>query len=184
MATFAPNYANRYIVRYRAAGKEHDCSFLYGTTPAAPDVGLVTGVSNFFAAIGPKLYTDFAIVRASYREAGGLTTFPATAPTGGTGAGTSNPGDAARFASFTARSTTAQPWTLYLYGVAYDPGDAAATAAQDYRVYEAEDGDIGDAIDELEAITALTSLDGAALVFNRYMNVSYSRYWQNKLRRG
>jgi hypothetical protein len=183
MATHASNYSNRYIVKYRAAAKTHSMSFCYGTTPASPPAGLITGVSNLITALAPKLVADWAVLAASYIEAGTTSAFPATPPTGvGTGV-TPTPGDAPREWSFTGRGNDAAPAAIYIFGAAADPGDGTPSL-QDFRVLRAEDTDIGSALDELAGATDLTTLSGRPILWNQYANLRYNAYWQTKLRRG
>jgi hypothetical protein len=178
MPTYAPNFANRYLVKYRAVGKEHTMSFRYGLTPSPPPTDLVTGVGNFLVALAPQLTTDFAVLSASFVEAGTSFNVPATAPLYAGGSATPGIGDAPRFYSFTGRTLAAQPAIIYVYGAAQDPGDNSMPNAGDYRLLASN------AITELSAITELTGADGIAVLWNQYANVAYNAYYQRKARRG
>lgn len=183
MATHAPNYSNRYKVRYTANGKDHVMTFRYGLTPAAPPTDLVTAVSNFIAALSPKLTSTWAILSAGYIQAGDTAEFPTTLPTGA-GAGTAGTqGDVPRYWSFTGRGVDATPVAIYVYGATLDPADGTPSA-QDYRILSSEDTDVASAIAELQGAAQITSITGLPVTFNPYANVAYSGYWQKKLRKG
>lgn len=184
MTTFAPNYTNRYLVRYRAAGKVHTAMFRYGITPGPPDVALVTGVGNVLVALMPKLANDWAVLAASYIAAGTTISLPATAPVAGPGSIAWNAGDNPLNYSFVGRGVTGQPASFHIYGAQLEPSTASLTAAQDYRVLASEDADIASALTELNGIAGLTTTDGAAVVWHQYANVGYNAYYQRKSRNG
>jgi len=184
MATFAPNYSNRYQAKYRAMGKVHTFSCRYGITPEPPPIDLVTGVGNLFAALAPVLPNDFAWLSAKYIAAGTTVALPASLPASLTGGFTWTKGDAPRFFSFTGAGITGQPAVLYIYGASFDPGDDAVTAANDYRILRSEHAAIAAALDELAGIPEITTQDGTVPIWNQYANVSYSRYWQRQARKG
>jgi hypothetical protein len=185
MATFAPNYTSRYLVKYRAAGRTHRMSVRYGLTLGPPPVGLVTTISNVLTALAPVLVSDFAVLSAGYIQQATAIELPAPAPTaaGGTAAWTA--GDSPRFISFTGRSITGQPAAFYVYGVSLDPGTDAQVFANDYRVLVSEQGDVEIAVNELNApLVSITANDASEVIWNQYVNVAYNAYYQRKARRG
>jgi hypothetical protein len=186
MATFAPNYTARYKVQYRAAYRTHKVTFRYGLSTAPPSPEFVTKVGTFLQALAPTLARDFAVLGAEYIAEGGTVALPAAAPTQPTGLNSEDitPGDSPRFYSFTGKSVTGQPGSVFVFGANLDPGQNSATAASDFRLVLGEYDWIAAVLAVLDTAPSFTAADGSSVMWNRYANVAYNAHYQRKARRG
>lgn len=184
MADFAPNFTNRYRIKYSTMGRNHSIVFRAGTTAAPLGPLIEADAKAFLDALANFRFSDWSVLGAEYSEAGSSFFLPAPTPViapgaatiGGSGRGVVN-------ANFQGVSLSeGSRASLYVYGVNADPITTTETQDSNYRITRAEYAIVAAALDALAAATELTAIDGGQIIWHQYANINVNSYWQRKAR--
>lgn len=187
MADFAPDYTERYRIRYLCSTRIHKITFRLdqSLTPGGLS-DLITAVGVMFDDALPSLAGDFAFLDASYAARNSSIFLPVAAPVI---TGTPNPlntaskGNSPRFFSFGGLSAAGNGTRVFIYGVAASTDDETQARANDYRILPGEGGAAIAALNDYKTLPALVAADNAPLVyFYDYVNVGLNAYYQRKAR--
>jgi len=187
MPDFAPDYTARYRVRYTDGTANHTQTWRYPGAGDGPELGAVSlAVLNYYTAMSPKLWDDFALLAVSYALKDSSIFLPLAV---GTVVGTVAPAGLrkkmhkANALSFIGRTNGGHRVVFYQYGFVQYVGESSVT--EDFRIFASEDGDIDNAIAALIAAGAdLVGNDGQAVNWYPYVNVGENDYWKGKVRNG
>lgn len=185
MTAYAPNFTARMRVGYRAIGANHSLLFRYvGFAP--PDAPFVAGVQAFIDELQSSMVNPWVVLSTEWAGQDSDIFLPSpivvTDP-----APTFTDFDTAQrpmHITYIGKSSAASPWRLFLYGVKFDPIDAAETGLDNYRLTSADSSDVPDGYGALAAIPGLVANDGNSLFFKTYCNLNFNRHWIKKNRNG
>lgn len=184
MADYAPNFTPRYKLRYYASGHIHTQLWRPAPLDTIADAAtFALFVSGYYAAMAPDLYSDTAVIDASWAEANSDIFLPCATPTitptGGTGPAPTH--QEAQALSFVGRSEAGLRWALYQYGSDYDINDASF--GNNYRITASEDTVILDVVGFLNGESGtFRANDGVAVLVKPYANIKANDYWVRKTR--
>lgn len=183
MAPLPPNNTARYLVNYRANGKEHTVQFRYGDggVPGAPDLAFIGSVSAFLSAALPLLPSDFSVLTAFYIPSGGTVAFSTTPPTiVGTGAASVSDSEAPAYLTMVGRSDGGRRVRITLLGLGVSPAQEEGVYG-DYRVTSSESTTVAALRTALDG-SAVIGIDGDDVNWYGYANLGYNRHWQDEMR--
>lgn len=179
MASFAPNFTARYVVRYSVFSRQYSMQFRSSATSSLADDDIVTAAGNFLSALAPVRATTWEVVGALWYPVNQNVSVPA--PTPEVDAGTANisgsvTGRAPGYWGFSGRTLQGQRASLYLYGIALTPASVADEG--DWRLTAAENAVVDSAITELANAGALglVGSDGNEIVWKPYVNLGFNSY--------
>jgi len=183
---YAPNFTARYRLKYNDGQANHTQTWRYPGTGDGPELGAVSAaVLNYYTAMAPKLWTDFAILSVSYALKDADIFIPLAVGTvvGEASTSTRKKFHKANALSFIGRTNQGHRVVFYQYGWAQYVGES--DVLDDFRIFRSEDTDIDNAIAALVSAGAdLVGNDGNPVSWYPYVNVGENDYWKGKVRNG
>lgn len=176
MAPLPPESTRRYYLTYVVDTKEH--TMVMRTEDTVDEVQATAALDAFISAFAGELQ-GISITKLEVSNSGSNVRLPAA--WGGAasyGNGFSNVVNAPRFFSVTGKSGEGRDFRVEVFG-------AASTVDNNYRYTDAELSIVSDVIAALEADPQVwLTISGNKPIYNSYLNVAYSAYWQRQLRSG
>lgn len=183
MAPLPPNTTARYIVKYRANGREHDVQFRYLDVPLGgpPDLTFIGSVSAFLSSALPLMPADFSILTGSYIPSGGSVAFSTGVPTlTGPGLASVSASEAPAFITMPGRSDGGRRTRVTLLGLGVSPAQEEGVY-NDYRVTTSESAVVNAMRTALDG-SSIVAIDGEPVNWYGYGNLGYNAHWQRALR--
>lgn len=186
MAPLNPNRTNRLTVRYTSYAIQHDLLFRFPTDATATEA--LNTIDPVLVALATIMRPQDSFFEARWSVAGSNLSFPIPFnPIEGTGTGAAAAGDyQSRFASFVGRDAIQGRRVRYDFFTA-----SASLPAPDSNRIQLGDNETIDNIHEQFVAAAnnatadppLVTIGENNVVFNGYVNVAFSAYWQRRQRR-
>lgn len=180
---FAPNFTNRYRVRYSVNGSNHSLTVRAGTTAGPYDAAVRTELTAMLDALSPLRFSSWSVLDAEWSQAGSTFFIPAPPPPAIAGTSSAS-GQGLRPVNINFQGATllANRAAFFVYGVSVDPVIGGTSTETDYRLQRGDDANIDDALDVMAAWTAITGIDGEHVQWHNYANININSYWQRKVR--
>lgn len=179
---YAPNFNDRYKVRYIGNLEEH--SFMWRSLPSeelSPG-DLRDKAEAFLEALGPLLSNDFTPIAAEYSGINSSFFLPAPAP--GIPSTLSATTPSAQYKSltlgFTGRTANGHPARFWMYGA----NATLASATVDWTLTSAENANVLAAIAVLNSTTiaTLAGIDGYRVTWYPRVRVKFNDHWVGEAR--
>lgn len=184
MPDFAPNYSNRYRLRYSTLGIIHTLTFRYGIVPSAVVTTIAADMQDVLNALAPIRFTDWTEIDAAYAEAGSDVFLPTATLPGADAGGATVPGPGFKpvYAGYIGLTALGNRANFSVFGMSLDPLVSGTDELSDYRVYGTEASYVADTLTALAGAAALTGIDGAGVLWHQYQNIGIHAHYQRKVR--
>lgn len=189
MPDFAPTVTPRYVLSYRAGGREHDVMMRgqRGISAALMEsygAGLYNQIFTLLAAGMPD-DLEFLAARVALTDSNLF--FPAALPvqvTGLVALATLSKQDTISHVTFAGRGSLGSKVSQHFYSLQLGPDTVPGGNEQDFVITSGESAFIGDVVDAFQADSHIRAIDNSQPVWYQRVTLKVNDYWLKRLRQG